>query len=224
MATLYVIATPIGNLDDISNRALRKLAEVDLICAEDTRVTVKLLNHYGISKRLLPWHEHSKRAQWLKVKEVLEAGKDVAVVTDSGTPGVSDPGGKLVELVVEELPHVTIVPIPGASALTAAISAAGIPLNEFLFLGFLPHKKGRQKKLKLIADSVWPIILFESVHRIEKLLGELTAIDKEVIVCRELTKKFETLYRGSAYDVLASIPRGEIKGEFVIIVYKKKHG
>ncbi len=222
MAALYLIATPIGNLEDITRRALRILSEVEYILAEDTRVTSRLLSVYGIKKPLLAWHEHSTEADFQRIEKLLARGIDCAYVTDAGTPGLSDPGGKLVARVVAALPAVRIVPIPGPSALAAAISIAGIPLNEFLFLGFLPHKKGRQTKLKLIANSEWPIVLFESVHRIKKLLYELSATDKQVIVCRELTKKFETVYRGHASEVISKIPAPELKGEFVIIVHS--HG
>lgn len=219
MSYLYVIGTPIGNLEDITLRALRILSEVGCVVAEDTRVTKRLLEHYKISKPLFSFHEHSTHAAWHKIRDILKRGESIAVVTDAGTPGISDPGGKLLELVRTELPEVAIVSVPGPSALTAALSLAGIPLNEFLYLGFLPHKKGRQTKLKLIAASEWPVVLFESVHRIQKLLAELASLNKQVVVCRELTKKFETVYRGSAQEIISQMPAGEIKGEFVVIIY-----
>ena len=219
MPALYVIATPIGNLEDITHRALRLLGDVDYVLAEDTRVTKKLLDHYRIKKMLIRWDEHSGEREWERIHRYLKEGKNLALVTDAGTPGISDPGGKLIAFVTNQLPDVPVVPLPGASALTAAISVAGIPLHEFLFLGFLPHKKGRQTKLKLITDSGWPIVLLESVHRIKKLLLELAPSNKQVIVCRELTKKFETVYRGTPQEVLDRLSPAEIKGEFVVIVY-----
>lgn len=222
MAALYIIGTPIGNLEDITDRAVRVLSEVRTVLAEDTRVTSKLLAHFGIKTSVLPWHHHSTERDFQKIRQLLAGGKDCAYVTDAGTPGISDPGGKLVELVMRELPDVAIIPIPGPSALTAAISIAGIALDEFLCLGFLPHKKGRQTKLTRVRESEIPVILFESVHRIRKTLGSLAEFGKQVIVCRELTKKFETVYRGSAADVLKKLQDSEVKGEFVIIAYEKK--
>jgi len=220
MVTVYFIATPIGNLNDMTGRAIQVLSDVDYILAEDTRVTAKLLKRFDIQTKQISWHQHSGEREWQRVKEMLADGKNLAVVTDAGTPGMSDPGGKLIERIVNELPEVAIVPLPGASALTTAISAAGIPLDEFLFLGFLPHKKGRQKKLKVIEASHYPVIIFESVYRFKKTLTELAAMHKRVVVCRELTKKFESIYRGSAEEVLKRIPDNEIKGEFVIIIEK----
>ena len=220
MATFYSIATPIGNASDITERAVRTLSSVSAILAEDTRVTQKLLALLNIKKPLIAWHQHSDARTWQRIKTLLIAGNDVAYVTDAGTPGISDPGGKLIALIAKELPQVRIEPIPGPSALAAAISIAGIPLDEFLFLGFLPHKKGRQTLLKEIAASGRPVILFESVHRIKKLLGELAEHDMRVVVCRELTKKFETVYRGTAAEVLSALRPEEIKGEFVVIVHR----
>ncbi|MEK7583787.1 MAG: 16S rRNA (cytidine(1402)-2'-O)-methyltransferase [Patescibacteria group bacterium] len=219
MSSLFIVATPIGNLEDITQRALRVLSEVQGVVAEDTRITTRLLRHYHIEKKLSAWHEHSDDRAWQRLKEMLASGASLAYVTDSGTPGLSDPGGRLVELVRTELPEVQIVPVPGPSALATAVSIAGIPLHEFLFFGFLPHKKGRQTKLTEIGASDRPVILYESVHRIRKLLSELARTDKQVIVCRELTKQFETVYRGSPADVAAKMPASETKGEFVVIVF-----
>src|SRR3989344_3165248 len=171
MSSLFIVATPIGNLEDITQRALRVLSEVQGVVAEDTRVTTRLLRHYGIEKKLTAWHEHSDERVWQCLKEMLASGASLAYVTDSGTPGLSDPGGRLAELVRTQLPEVQIIPVPGPSALAAAISIAGIPLRDFLFLRFLPHKKGRQTKLGEIGASDRPVILYESVHRIRKLLG-----------------------------------------------------
>ncbi len=219
MSTLYIVATPIGNLEDITHRAVRVLSEVDLILAEDTRVTRKLLEHYDITTKTSAWHQHSDAKSFTQVKAVFDQGKSIAYVSDAGTPGISDPGGKLIELTREQCPEVKIVPIPGASALGAAISIAGIPMDDFVFMGFLPHKKGRQTALRRIAATESPVILFESVHRIHKLLTELAETKKNVIVCRELTKKFESIYRGSPQEVAEQLKPAETKGEFVVIVH-----
>lgn len=218
MPRLFIVATPIGNLEDLTFRAARILGEVDYIAAEDTRVTAKLLQRYNIKKSLLLWHQHSRGVAWHKVKAILAAGHDIALVTDAGTPGVSDPGNMLVSLVAREMPEVTIVPVPGASAMTTIMSVAGIALDSFMFLGFLPHKKGRQTALARIAQSDVPVIFFESVHRIRKTLTELAKIDKSIIVGRELTKAFETIYRGQPSEVLKQLTPSQEKGEFVIIV------
>jgi 16S rRNA (cytidine1402-2'-O)-methyltransferase len=222
MSTLYFVATPIGNLEDLTFRALRILQEVDVVLAEDTRVSRKLFNHYDIKTELAVWHQHSKDKDWQKVKDLLLHKKDIALITDAGTPGFSDPGGKLVELVKNELPDVKISPIPGTSALGAMVSVAGIALDKFSFLGFLPHKKGRQTLIGKIKEADQPIIFFESVHRIVKALEQLSDCDKQLIVGRELTKQFETIYRGTAKEILEALNNDpqQIKGEFVIVVNK----
>ena len=219
MGILYIVATPIGNLEDITLRALRILKEVDLILCEDTRVTKKLLDHYEIKSPTMSYHQHSGVIKSDKVLSRLNQGKSLALVTDAGTPGVCDPGGKIIAEAV--LAGHQVIPIPGPSALAAAVSIAGLPLDKFLFLGFLPHKKGRQTLLKKIAESDYPVILYESVHRIEKLLNELSPLS-QVVVCRELTKKFETIYRGTAEEVKAKLKMPEIKGEFTVIIESKK--
>ncbi|MCD4760722.1 16S rRNA (cytidine(1402)-2'-O)-methyltransferase [bacterium] len=217
---LYIVSTPIGNLNDITIRALDVLKEVDLILAEDTRVSKKLFNHFDIKNKFTSWHQHSKLTDFSKLKKYFADNKDVALVTDAGTPGISDPGGKLIELVLENFPQTKIVPIPGASALSAIISVAGIALDKFLFLGFLPHKKGRQTLIQEIKDSKRPVIFFESVHRISKALDQLSDCNKQLIVGRELTKKFETIYRGTAKQILEKLNKDKVKGEFVVIVNK----
>jgi len=223
MPKLYIVATPIGNLEDMTMRGVRILSEVDLILAEDKRVTKKLLEHYNIKKELISWHQHSKINDWQKIKIYFEKGKDVALVTDAGTPGVSDPGGKLIELVLAEVPEVEIIPLPGASALTAIVSVAGVPMDKFLFLGYLPHKKGRQTLFETVKNSDIPVIFFESVHRIIKALEQLSDCSKHLIVGRELSKKFETIYRGTAKEILATLTeeKEQQKGEFVVIVNSK---
>ena len=219
MGTLYIVATPIGNLADITLRALRILKEVDLILCEDTRVTKKLLDHYQIKTPTMSYHQHSGTVKSEKVLNQLNQGKALALATDAGTPGVCDPGGKIIAEAV--LAGHQVIPVPGPSAMAAAVAIAGLPLDKFLFLGFLPHKKGRQTLLKKIAESDYPVILYESVHRIEKLLSELNQSSR-IVVCRELTKKFETIYRGTAEAVKAKLKPSEIKGEFTVIIEGKK--
>lgn len=219
---LYIVATPIGNLSDITLRALDILKSVDLILAEDTRVSKKLLSHHNINTKVLSWHQHSSDKDFDKLTDYFSKGQDVALVTDAGSPGISDPGGKLIENVLERFPDTKIVPIPGASALTTIVSVAGIPMDRFLFLGFLPHKKGRQTLMAEIKDSKVPVVFFESVHRIKKALEQLSDCDKHLIIGRELTKQFETIYRGTAPDILTEISKdkNQQKGEFVVIVNK----
>jgi 16S rRNA (cytidine1402-2'-O)-methyltransferase len=228
MANLYIVATPIGNLEDISLRALRILKEVDLILCEDTRVTKKLLDRYQIKKPLLSYHQHSKLQKIDYIISLLKEGKNLALVSDSGTPGVSDPGNKLVNEVLKWLSdRVKIIPIPGPSALTCAASVSGFPIDRFLFLGFLPKKKKRKEILKEILESKYPVIFYESPYRILKTLKELKGImnseqraANNIVVARELTKKFETIYRGEIGKVIEKIEKDKIKGEFVIIVKK----
>jgi len=222
MSNLYIVATPIGNLDDITLRALDTLRTVAVVIAEDKRVSIKLLNKYQIEKKLLVWQQHSKNNDWYKIKSELSAGHDLAYVSDAGTPGISDPGGQLIQKVRAEFPEVKIIPIPGASALATIISVAGIQMDRFIFLGFLPHKKGRQTMLDLIKKETVPVIFFESVHRILKALEQLADCPKNLIVGRELTKQFETIYRGTAKDILEILNKDQskVKGEFVVVVDK----
>lgn len=222
MSKLYIVATPIGNLADMTFRAVETLQTVDVVLAEDKRVSKKLLDHYKIKAGLFIWQQHSKFKDWQKVKSLLAEDKNIALVTDAGTPGLSDPGGKLIELILAELPETEIIPIPGASALTTLISVAGIQLDKFLFLGFLPHKKGRQTLIQQIKDSKVPVIFFESVHRIVKSLEQLADCPKKLIIGRELTKQFETIYRGTATEILEILKQDkkQVKGEFVVIVDK----
>jgi 16S rRNA (cytidine1402-2'-O)-methyltransferase len=215
------VATPIGNLEDLSFRALRILNEVDLILCEDTRVTKRLLDRYQIKKPLLSYHQHSKLQKVDYIISLLKEEKNLALVSDSGTPGVSDPGNKLVEEIINRLgERVKIVPIPGPSALTCAASVSGFSMDKFLFLGFLPKKRKRKEVLKEIVESKYPVIFYESPYRIVKTLRELESINDElkVVVCRELTKKFETIYRGKINEVIEKIEKNPIKGEFVVIV------
>ena len=221
VGTLSVVATPIGNLEDITLRALRTFKECDVIYAEDTRVISKVLARYEIKK---PLQRLDAATELKKADEVitrLEAGERVVLVSDAGTPGISDPGARLVGQVRLLLPTAIIEAIPGPSALTAALSIAGIGAPGFTFLGFLPHKKGRQTALKKIAESDIPVVLYESPHRILKLLKELEAIAaSRVIIARELTKVHEEVVSGSVADVQAHFAAhpGAVRGEFVVII------
>jgi 16S rRNA (cytidine1402-2'-O)-methyltransferase len=221
MGTLSIVATPIGNLEDITLRALRTLKECDVIYAEDTRVISKLLAKYEIQKPLQRLDAATELKKADEIMTRLEAGERVAFVSDAGTPGISDPGTRLVAYVREHLPAAIIEAIPGASALTAALSIAGIDTSEFLFLGFLPHKKGRQTALKKIAESGITSVLYESPHRIMKLLKELEALHaSRVIIARELTKIHEEVVSGTPGELLAhfSDHSDTVRGEFVVIV------
>lgn len=217
--TLFVVATPIGNLEDITERARRTLSEVDAIACEDTRVTSKLLAHLGVKKPLISLHEHTSARGIASVVERLRGGASIAYASDAGTPGVNDPGGKLVAACFDA--GVFVTPIPGPSALTAAISVCGFPMDEFTYLGFVPHKKGRETMFREIASRKTPSVFFESTHRIEKTLAGLSTVlspDRLVFVGRELTKMHETLYRGTVDEAIQQLHTTSTKGEFVIIV------
>lgn len=226
MGILYIVATPIGNLEDVSKRALRILSEVDLILCEDTRVTQKILERYQIKTKTLSYHQHSKIKKVEEIARLLASGKNLALVSDAGTPGISDPGNKLIAQMLEASPptsgELKVVPIPGPSALTAAASISGFPMDKFVFLGFPPVKKKRKKFFEEIVSSKYPAVFYESPYRIKKTLEELGSLtERKIMVCRELTKKFETVYRGSAKDILAQLPEEEIRGEFVIALKDK---
>ena len=267
MSILYIVGTPIGNLEDISLRALRILGEVSFVLCEDTRVTGKLLAHYGIKTPTISYHQHSKIGKTDYILSLLESGKSLALVSDAGTPGISDPGGKLVQRVIEQfgvecddgevhpvkygsaviLPEaklfngVKIESVPGPSAVTASLSISGMSTDKFIFMGFPPHKKGRQTFVRKIIQSDWPVVVYESKHRIIKLLEELKQAAKEnkevnkrgeleakpidltsVVVCRELSKMHETVYRGEIDRIIEKIKdsTNDQKGEFVVIVGK----
>jgi|SRR3989344_915335 len=222
--TLYVVATPIGNLEDITLRAVRVLNEVDMILCEDTRTTGILLAHYKIKNKLTSYHSHTNTNKQAKIIDELLAGAVYALVSDAGTPGISDPGSLLINEAHKN--NITVVPIPGASAVTALISASGITGNQFAFWGFVPQKKGRESFLKNLLESEIPVVIYESNHRILKLFEWFNKNSKKqesrFIVGRELTKMFETIILGTAQEVLnylKSSPKN-IKGEFVIIAQK----
>lgn len=216
---LSVVATPIGNLEDITLRALRTLKECDVIYAEDTRVTSKLLARYEISKPLQRLDAATEDAKAKEIIERLEAGEKVVLVSDAGTPAISDPGARLVSL-IRANGGITIETIPGASALTATLSISGVNAEQFIFLGFLPHKKGRHTALKKIAASEYPTVLYESPHRILKLLKELSAVGiQKVSTARELTKMHEEFLSGAPQDLAARLEEKDaVRGEFVVII------
>lgn len=219
---IYFVATPIGNLGDISTRAKEVLSSVDLVACEDTRVSGLLLKRLKIKKPLRSLHQHSDDAKISQIIHETEIGKNIAYLSDSGTPGISDPGQKLAK-VARDL-GVEIIPIPGASALTAAISVSGLIKKEFYFSGFLPKKKGRETKLKFLATLDCPIVIYESAPRIARTLQDVKKFfgdDSEVFIAREMTKKFEEYWGGGIESVINGIERHKIKGELVLIVSKR---
>jgi 16S rRNA (cytidine1402-2'-O)-methyltransferase len=218
---LSIVGTPIGNLGDITFRALWNLKECDVIYAEDTRVTLKLLNHYGVRKPVLRLDAATEYKKAGEVIERLEKGEHIAYVTDAGTPGISDPGARLVARVRAELPEIAIEAVPGPSALTAALSIAGVSADAFIFFGFLPHKKGRQTALKEIAKSRVPVVLYESPHRIVKLMHELEEFTpkRPVVLAREITKIHEEALKGIPSQLVRVLKeKRKDRGEFVVIL------
>jgi 16S rRNA (cytidine1402-2'-O)-methyltransferase len=223
LGTLYVVATPIGNLEDISARALQVLKTVDYIAAEDTRHSKKLLQHFGIKTRLLALHEYNERDQVKQLIEHLAQGKNIALISDAGTPLISDPGYALLQAVIAQ--QISIVPIPGACAAVVALSAAGLPTDHFLFEGFLPVKNAaRLQRLQILQRETRTLIFYEAPHRILSMLQDLQQIfggQRAAVVARELTKTFETIYRGTLAEVLAQLQQNpqQVRGEFVVLVH-----
>ena len=220
MAIFYIIAGPIGNLEDLGFRAKRILAEVDFVLAEHPHHLQRLLSFYHLKVPVLSYHQHSSFRQKKHIIRLLREGKKGALMTDAGTPGLADPGNELIESLVENIKDIKIIPIPGPSALTTAVSVCGFRMDKFLFLGFLPPKKKRSVLLQKIIDSPYPVVFYESPYRLLKTLDQLAELDKglELFVGRELTKKFETIYRGEIEEVVSRLKKDKIKGEFVIIV------
>ena len=215
---LYIVATPIGNLSDFTFRAKNTLEMVDVIACEDTRHASILLNHYAVRKPLLSFHSHSGQTKVDKIIEYLNNGSNAALISDAGTPGISDPGYVLVQEALKN--GVTVTPIPGASAVITALCASGLPTDKFLYLGFLPIKKGRQTIFKKIAESEHTVVFYESPHRLKKTLEQLKDYLKptsKVAVAKELTKIYETFYRGTIFEVIKQIPEN-VKGEYVVMV------
>ena len=218
---LYIVATPIGNLEDITLRALRVLKEVDLIAAEDTRQTLKLLNHYEINKPLMSYHRHNEETKSEILIEKLRNGENIALVSDAGTPGICDPGEEVIKKAIED--KIEVIPIPGACAMINALIVSGISTKEFEFLGFLPlNKKLRRQKLKEIENSNKTIIIYEAPHKMKTTLGDLKEIlkDRKIVLARELTKIHEEFIRKSIDELLSEIDT--IKGEMILIIEGNK--
>ncbi len=225
--SLYLVATPIGNLEDITLRALRVLKEVDLIACEDTRQTLKLLNHYGIQTRLVSYHEHNEMTKAAELVVDLEGGAKVALVTDAGMPGISDPGFRLIALAIRH--HVPVIPIPGASAFLAALVASGLPTDSFRFSGFLPSKVGQRRKLlESVKGSPRTQVFYEAPHRLLETLADVVEVlgnDRHVVVAREVTKIHEEFLRGRSAEILKQLKaRGDVKGEITLLIAKAEDG
>ncbi len=224
---LYLVATPIGNLEDITLRAIRVLKQADVIACEDTRQTQKLLNHYGIATRTVSYHEHNEASRAAELIRELEKGLRIAVVSDAGMPGISDPGFRLVSLAIKR--GVPVVPIPGPAAFLTALVASGFPTESFSFRGFLPAKSGaRRKELEKILNSGEVQIYYDAPHRIKETLADVAEVlgpNRPVVVARELTKIYEEFLRGSAEDVAQTLnARGEVKGEITLVIGKAAEG
>ena len=217
---LFVVGTPIGNLEDVTLRAISTLQSVDMILAEDTRNSKKLLDAHKIETKMISYHEHSNDKEIKKIIDLLLEGKDLALISDAGTPTISDPGYGLIRDCIKH--DIVIVPIPGVSAITAAMSVSGLPSDSFTFIGFLPQKKGRLKKIELLKNIENTIILFESPYRLEKTLNQLLEHlgNRSVVVGRELTKLYEEVIRGNLTDVIKYFSKSKVKGEIVIMIGK----
>jgi 16S rRNA (cytidine1402-2'-O)-methyltransferase len=220
---LYLVATPIGNLEDITLRALRVLKEAELIACEDTRQTQKLLNHYGIATRTTSYHEHNEMTRAAELLVDLEQGARIALVTDAGMPGISDPGFRLISLAIRH--HIPVVPIPGASAFLSALVASGLPTDSFRFSGFLPAKRGQRRQvIESIRESARTQVFYEAPHRVKEALEDVVEIlggQRHVVIAREVTKIHEEFLRGPAEQVLKTLnARGDIKGEITLLVGK----
>lgn len=228
MGTLYVVATPIGNLEDITLRALRILKEVDLILCEDTRHAKRLLDHYEIETKTMSYHQHSGVGKVNLIMSKLREGQQLALISDAGTPGINDPGVALIsELSLMLGDEMEVITAPGPSAVVAALSISGLPSHDFRFIGFLPHKKGRETIFSEIARAESTTVFYESTHRVKKTLERLVEVlepSRRLVVARELTKKFERCYRGSPEEVLTALKADSWKGEFVVVVGPRAKG
>jgi 16S rRNA (cytidine1402-2'-O)-methyltransferase len=217
--TLYIVATPIGNLEDITLRALRILKEVDLIAAEDTRHTQHLLRHFDIRTPLTSYHDHNEQTKARQLVARLQQGESIALVSDAGTPTISDPGYRLLLEAIQA--QIKIVPLPGASALTTVLSASGLPTDRFLFEGFLPAKAGeRRDRLQMLRDETGTLIFYEAPHRLKQTLDDIHAIfgDREMLLAREVTKLHEEFLRGSVSELIQQIDDREIRGEVTLVI------
>jgi 16S rRNA (cytidine1402-2'-O)-methyltransferase len=222
MAELILVPTPIGNLDDITLRSIKVLEAADLIFAEDTRVTRKLLNHLKIEKPILPFHAHNEHKILSSVIDKINISETTILVSDAGTPGISDPGFLLIRACIEN--GIKVSCLPGATAFVPALVASGFPCDKFVFEGFLPHKKGRQTRLILLAEEERTVVLYESPHRLTKCLGQIAEFfgtERQVCVAREISKIFEEYRRGNALDVQKHYVEKPAKGEIVIIIQGK---
>ena len=217
---LFVVGTPIGNLEDITLRAISTLQNVDMVLAEDTRNSKKLLDAHNIDTKMISYHEHSSEKDIKRIIDLLLEGKDLALISDAGTPTISDPGYGLIRHCIKN--NIIITPIPGASAITAAMSISGLPSDSFTFIGFLPQKKGRMKKIEQLKNIDNTIMLFESPFRLEKTLNQLldTLGNRSVVVGRELTKLYEEVIRGNLDEVIKYFSKSKVKGEIVIMIGK----
>jgi 16S rRNA (cytidine1402-2'-O)-methyltransferase len=215
---LFIISTPIGNLKDITYRAVEILGAVSFVACEDTRVASILLNHYEIKKEFISLNAVNETFRIEKILDRIDAGDSCGLISDAGTPGISDPGVRLISAAIAR--GIDVVPVPGPSAVITALTISGLPSNAFVFEGFIPQKKGRQKKLEQLSHEERTIILYESTYRIEKLLNELNTYMPErlIVVCRELTKKFEETWRGTAAEILSCFSEKVSKGEFVVVI------
>lgn len=218
-ATLYIVATPIGNLEDITFRALRILKEVDLIAAEDTRHSLKLLNHFGISRPMTSYFDHNQHLKGERILEHLRSGKSVALISDAGTPGIADPGYRLVRDALDE--GIPVVPIPGANAAITALSVGGLPTDQFTFAGFPPPRQGKRRTfLAQLQQLPGTLVIYEAPHRLSATLEDIRAVmgERQLVIARELTKLYEELSRGTVSQVLAALPEGKLRGEVVILI------
>jgi 16S rRNA (cytidine1402-2'-O)-methyltransferase len=222
--TLYVVATPIGNLEDMTHRAVRVLREADLIACEDTRHTAKLLAHYGIEKPTVSYHEHNEAARAEELVAKLEQGMNIAQVSDAGMPGISDPGYRVIRRAIER--EIRVVPVPGPSAVIAALAASGLPTDSFQFLGFLPARSGERRTLvESLREAQQTIVVYEAPHRVVEALRDMVEIlgqERRVVVVRELTKVHEEFIRGSAAEVLEKLQQREVKGEITVVIGKSE--
>ena len=218
---LYVVATPIGNLKDLTYRAQYILSQVDLIAAEDTRTSGVLLRHYGVKTKLRSYHSYNLKKETPKLVDLLQQGKSIALISDAGTPGISDPGYQLVQSCIEN--NVSTIPIPGASALMAALPVSGLQINRFVFEGFLPLKKGRKTRLEFLSHEDRTVVIYESPHRIKKTVDNLLKYfgDRQCVMARELTKKFEEIYRGKLSELKNRLEEKKVKGEIVLMIAAK---
>jgi 16S rRNA (cytidine1402-2'-O)-methyltransferase len=216
---LYVVATPIGNLEDITLRAIRVLKEVEIVAAENVSHTKGLCHHYGIKTRLTSYNQHNRTRKGPELIKLLTAGKSIALVTDAGTPGISDPGVYLIHLAGEA--RLTVTPIPGPSAMSAALSVSGMSTEQFVFLGFLPNKAGKRKKaLESLMEETRTMVFYEAPHRLKATMADVNEIlgNRRMVMLREMTKVFEEIRRGSVSDILARVKQNTIRGEFTLVV------